>query len=133
MKIGELARATGVNAETIRFYEREGVLKQPARTASNYRVYGTDHLAHLKFIRAARDLGFSMNQVRALLDLSDDSSRSCAAVDELASAHLAEVERRIAELKALRDELARMLDACQQGEIGDCRIIEALGQGAYPT
>ncbi len=128
MRIGELARATGVSAETIRFYEREGILKRPARTASNYRDYGKNDLALLKFIRAARDLGFSMAQVRELLDLADDRSRSCVAVDELARAHLADVDRKIAELSSLRNELARLLSKCEQGSIEDCLIIEALGQ-----
>lgn len=133
MKIGGLAKLTGVKAETIRFYEREGILPPPARTQGNYRDYGNAHAERLSFIRSARDLGFSMAQVRELLALADDASRSCAAVDDLATAHLQEVERKIARLSSLRDELARMLATCRQGEIADCRIIEVLGQGRAST
>jgi len=126
MKIGELARATGTKVETVRFYEKSGLLAPPGRTAANYRAYGPDHLARLSFVRRARDLGFSLDQVRALLDLSDDRARPCCAVDEIASAQLAAVDRKIADLTALRRELASLLDQCSRGTIADCRIIDAL-------
>lgn len=126
LPIGELGRATDTKVETIRYYERIGLLPLPARTAGNYRAYASEHLNRLSFIRRSRDLGFSLDQVRALLGLSDDSSRSCEAVDAIAREHLAEVDRKIADLRALRRELASMVNQCRCGTIAECRIIEAL-------
>ncbi len=127
MKIGELAAATSTKVETVRYYEKIGLLAPPARSASNYRSYGIEHLGRLSFIRRARDLGFTLEAVRELLTLSDDSGQSCQAVDEIASSHLAEVERKIADLSALRSELGRVLGSCRHGTIADCKIIESLG------
>ena len=126
MKIGEIAAATGVHVETIRYYEREGLVPPPARTASNYRSYTEAHRQRLIFIRRARDLGFSLVQVRELLDLADESDRSCVAVDEIARKHRAQVRAKIAELTALRQELDYMIGQCRHGSISECRIIEAL-------
>jgi len=128
MKIGELATITGVKAETIRFYEREGILPAPARTQANYRDYGSDEVSRLHFVHRARNLGFPMARIRDLLDLADDETRSCAQVDALARAHLTEVERKISELEALRKELGRMLASCEQGTVNDCLIIEVLAR-----
>lgn len=126
MKIGELAAATSTKVETVRYYEKIGLLAPPARSASNYRSYGNEHLARLSFIRRARYLGFTLEAVRELLTLSDDNDQSCEAVDLLASAHLAEVERKIADLSALHHELTRVLGSCRHGTIADCKIIETL-------
>jgi len=126
LAIGDLAKTTGTKVETIRYYERIGLLPAPARTASNYRAYSRDHLARLSFIRRARDLGFSIEHVRELLGLADDRSRSCEAVDALAREHLAEVERKITDLRALRRELDGLIGQCRRGTIAECRIIEAL-------
>jgi Cu(I)-responsive transcriptional regulator len=126
LAIGDLGRQTGTKVETVRYYERIGLLSPPARTAGNYRAYTTDHLNRLSFIRRARDLGFSLEQVRTLLDLSDDRKRSCDAIDSIAKEHLAEVDRKIVDLKALRRELNRMITQCSCGTVADCRIIEAL-------
>ena len=126
LTIGELAKATGTKVETVRYYERIGLLDAPGRTAGNYRTYGTRLLNRLSFIRRSRDLGFSLEQVRALLDLSDDKARSCEAVDALAQEHLKEVDRKIADLEALRRELHVMIVGCQHGTVAECRIIEAL-------
>ncbi|WJY19681.1 helix-turn-helix domain-containing protein [Alteriqipengyuania flavescens] len=130
MRIGELARATGTKAETIRYYEREGILLAADRTDSNYRDYSTDHLAALTFVRRARELGFSMAQVRELLALSDHDEKPCLDVDLLVQQQLAEVERKIADLSALRDELGQMLRSCQADKIGECQIIGSLGRHA---
>lgn len=127
--IGSLGKATGTKAETIRYYERIGLLAKPARTEGNYRAYGRDAVNRLSFIRRARALGFSLDQVRALLALSDDRERDCAKVDLLAREHLHAVEEKIADLKALRRELAAMVDSCRGGVVADCGIIEALGPG----
>ena len=127
MRIGELARATGTKAETIRYYEKEGLLPPPARTSANYRSYGGPHRQRLSFIRRARDLGFRLDDVRELLTLADDRNRPCGAVDQIATAHLDEIDAKIADLGKMRTELARMLTTCRQGTIGTCRIIETLG------
>ncbi|WP_315786425.1 helix-turn-helix domain-containing protein [Bradyrhizobium sp. SZCCHNPS1003] len=126
LTIGDLAKRTGTKVETIRYYERIGLLPVPARTEGNYRAYDNDQLGRLSFIRRARDLGFSIEQVRDLLDLADQRDRSCEAVDVIAGQHLAEIERKIADLVALRDELADVIGRCKHGTVADCRIIEAL-------
>lgn len=128
MRIGELARATGTKAETIRYYEREGILPAADRTDSNYRDYSDDHLATLTFVRRARELGFSMAQVRELLALSDHDDKPCQDVDRLVQGQLVEIERKLADLTSLRDELGQMLRSCQADTIGDCQIIESLGR-----
>lgn len=126
MKIGALAQTIGTKAETIRYYERIGLLPEPPRTGGNYRDYGPAELARLRFIRRARDLGFTMAEVRQLLSLSDDQSQSCQAVDSIASLHLREVNRKLADLRKLKTELRNMVDDCQHGSVGECRIIEVL-------
>ena len=127
LNIGALARATGTKVETIRWYGRVGLLPAPARSAGNYRTYGEAHLGRLSFIRRARDLGFSLDQIRTLLDLAEDRERSCDAVDVIASEHLEDVDRKIADLQALRRELDSLIGQCRHGKVAECRIIEALG------
>jgi len=129
--IGELARATGMKVETIRYYERIGLLPQPARTAGNYRAYVKPHLERLSFIRRGRDLGFSLDAVRELLLLSDDRQQPCREVDQVARAHLAEVESKIADLSVLRGELRQLIEQCRHGTVAECRIIEALASRAH--
>jgi DNA-binding transcriptional MerR regulator len=126
MKIGDLARLTGTKVETIRYYELIGLLPAPARTAGNYRAYGNEHRQRLAFVRRARDLGFSLDQVRELLGLADKRDQSCDAVDQIARAHRDTVDRKIAELSALRKELHRMIVQCRRGVVADCLIIEVL-------
>lgn len=128
MRIGELAAVTGIKAETIRYYERENIISPPARAANNYRDYGTEHVSRLRFVRRARELGFPMKRVRKLLTLADDRNQSCAAVDALTRDQLDTIEEKIADLMALRTELRLSLVNCEQGTVGDCRIIEALGR-----
>ena len=131
MKIGELARAAGANSETIRYYERIGLLPQPDRTDSNYRDYGPRDADRLAFIRHARGLGFELADVRSLIELAEQPDGDCAAVDTIASKHLADVEQKIARLEKLRDELDQMVRACRGGRVGSCRIIEALGDHSH--
>ena len=126
LTIGDLSKATGVKVETIRYYEQIGLLPAPARTSGNFRAYSAKHLGRLSFIRRARDLGFTLDQVRELLSLSDQKRRSCEAVDVIARQHLADVDRKIEDLTALRDELSSLIEQCGCGTIADCRIIEAL-------
>lgn len=128
LSIGVLARLTGVNAETIRYYEREHVLPEPSRGNARYRVYAQIDVERLLFVRRARDLGFTLDEVRELISLSDEPNRSCADVDALARAHLVQVEAKIAQLHALQLELSRVIGECGGGQaIADCRILRALG------
>jgi DNA-binding transcriptional MerR regulator len=124
--IGRLAKVTATNIETIRYYERIGLLPAPGRTSGNYRAYGPDHVARLSFVRRSRDLGFSIETVRDLLGLADEKDRDCGAVDALAREHLAKVENKIADLIALGRELRDLIGQCGHGTIAECRIIEAL-------
>ena len=126
MNIGELARVADTKAETIRYYERIGLLPPPPRTAGNYRDYSDTHVSRLSFTRRARDMGFSIEQIRALLDLADQRERSCEAVDVIAREHLMDVKRKLADLAALRRELDSLIRQCRHGTIAECRIIEAL-------
>jgi Cu(I)-responsive transcriptional regulator len=126
LTIGELSKAAGVKVVTIRYYESIGLLPAPGRTQGNYRAYGPEHLRRLTFVRRSRDLGFTINEVRALLDLADQRDRDCGAVDQIAREHLAEVERKIADLKALGRELRDVIGQCRHGTVAECRIIEAL-------
>jgi Cu(I)-responsive transcriptional regulator len=126
LTIGDLAKATDTKVVTIRYYERIGLLPAPTRTAANYRAYWMDHLHRLGFIRRARDLGFSLSQIRALLGLADQRDRPCEAVDAIARQHLVDVRRKIADLTALRRELESIISQCNHGTVAECRIIEAL-------
>ena len=123
---GALGKLTGVNIETIRYYERIGLLPGAARTSSNYRVYGDTHVRRLTFIRKARDLGFPIEMVRRMLALSDQPDRPCREVDALVVEQMREVERKIADLERLWEELDRLAHQCRGGLVSDCRIIEAL-------
>jgi len=125
MSIGALGKATGVNIETIRYYERIGLLPEPDRTAAGYRQYGPDHLRRLSFIRKGRDLGFRIEAIRTLLQLAEHPEIPCQDADRLASEHLAHVERKIEELGRLRRALREMAH-CGASTVAECRIIEAL-------
>ena len=130
MKIGELSKATGTKVETIRYYERIGLLPSPPRTSGNYRSYGPDERQRLAFIRHSRDLGFTIEQIRSLLDLSDHPERDCETADQIASLHLEQVAEKIAQLATLHAELERIIGRCRGGLAADCRVIEALGNHA---
>jgi DNA-binding transcriptional MerR regulator len=124
--IGEAARRSGVKAPTIRYYEQIGLLPAPPRSEGNRRQYGDADLRRLAFIRHARELGFEIEAIRALLTLQDDPSQPCATADGIARARLAEVEQRIGSLVALKAELERMVEGCSHGHVGACRVIEVL-------
>lgn len=126
LTIGKLASATGTKVETIRYYEQIGLLPAPARSAANYRTYEGKHLRRLTFIRRARDLGFSIDQVRELMGLADRRDRSCMAVDVIANQHRDAITRKIADLTALASELDALIESCSRNTVADCRIIEAL-------
>ena len=113
---------------TIRYYEKIGLLPAPPRSEGNYRVDGSAELSRLRFIRRCRALRFSLDQVRELLALSSEAERPCAEVDRLTAVHLAEVERKIADLTALAAETSRIFASCQGREtISNCRILDAIG------
>ena len=127
MTIGALGEATGVGAETIRYYERIGLLPEPARTAAGYRIFEQEHVRRLNFIRRGRELGLSLDAVRELLSLASDRLRSCARVDRLVQEHIHDLDHKIAGLQQLRGALQRLADSCRGGgRIADCRILEAL-------
>lgn len=127
IKIGELARRTGCQAETIRYYEREGLLPEPGRSGGNYRVYGAGHLERLSFIRHCRALGMGLAEVRALLLLREDPANSCAGVDELLDAHIEQLATRIAELSALELQLRQLRKACcAVSSTSKCGILDEL-------
>ena len=124
--IGKLAKQSGVKVQTVRYYEQIGLMPPAERSAGNQRLYTDAHAARLGFIRHARELGFPLEAIRTLLDLSDSPDKSCAEADEIARARLAEVESRIARLEALKTELTRMIAQCAHGTAADCRVIEVL-------
>lgn len=133
MNIGELARTADTKVETIRYYERVGLLPAPPRTAGNYRDYSVVHAVRLTFTRRARDLGFSIEQIRELLNLAENKNQSCKAVDTIAREHLANVKQKLADLSALRRELDSLVGQCRHGTVADCRVIEALVPRASRT
>ncbi len=129
--IGEIARRSGVKVATIRYYEQIGLLPPPPRTEGNRRLYDRKDLRRLVFIRHARELGFEIDAIRSLLALQDAPGQPCAEADAIARARLAEVDRRIASLKALRAELDRMVSECACGRVSDCRVIETLSDPSH--
>ncbi len=126
LSIGTLAKRAGTKVQTIRYYEDIGLMPEPTRTAGNQRIYSEADLRRLAFIRHARELGFSLDAIRSLLELSAHPDSPCADADAVAIRHLAEVKSRIARLEALRDELERMIRNCRGGRIAECRILEVL-------
>lgn len=131
MKIGELAAATGTQVETIRYYEREGLLPMPARTEGNYRVYDPAHVQRLAFIRHCRCLDMTLDEIRVLLHFKDVPTENCGEVDELLDEHIGHVVSRIKELKALERELRALRAACSEGRsAADCGILGGLEKAA---
>ncbi|RKF14590.1 MerR family transcriptional regulator [Roseovarius spongiae] len=126
LSIGALAKRTGAKVQTIRYYEEIGLMPEPDRTEGGQRRYRDTELDRLAFIRHSRELGFSLEAIRELLDLSDSPERSCARIDAVAQRQLKEVEARIARLEALRIELRRMIGECTADRVADCRILEVL-------
>ena len=130
MNIGQAAKHSGLSAKMIRYYESIGLLRPAGRSASGYRTYGTDDLHRLGFIRRARDLGFSLEEVGRLLSLWQDRQRASADVKALASAHVQELNRKIAELSDLRDTLQSLMEHCQGNDRPDCPILSDLESGS---
>ncbi|MGY3488218.1 DNA-binding transcriptional MerR regulator [Bradyrhizobium sp. USDA 4011] len=130
LTIGQLGRATDTKIETIRYYEKIGLLPEPSRTTGNYRSYAAEHLRRLGFIRRTRELGFSIEEVRELLKLAAHGERPCEEVDQLVARHLETTERKIKALRRLRRELRDTLASCKGGRIAECRVVQALAPAA---
>lgn len=122
----ELARRTGCNIETIRYYEKIGMMPDPPRTPAGYRVYGTSHVSRLKFILRARELGFSIKETRGLLDLVDGGDQTCGEVKERTERHLADVRAKIADLRRIEKALSATAARCSGEEVPECAVIETL-------
>ena len=130
LSIGEVSRRTSVKVPTIRYYEQVGLMPSPPRTEGKQRRYSAAEVSRLNFIRHARELGFEVEAIRELLALSEKPDQSCVEADRIARRHMIEVERRIAQLTALRTELQRMVDECSHGHVGECRVIQVLADHA---
>lgn len=129
MKIGDLAKRAGVGIDTVRYYEREGLLPQAQRRSSGYRMYDEDDIQRLRFIRRAKALGFTLPEVRDLLALSSRKGDDMAAMKAAARQKLVDVDAKIAELTRIRDGLGALIDACPgQGALARCPILNAIAE-----
>jgi DNA-binding transcriptional MerR regulator len=126
LTIGELSRRSGVKVPTIRWYEQAGLVDEPGRTEGNQRRYGDADVERLAFIRHARELGFELDSIRDLIDLSGHPERPCDRADAIAAARLADVRARIARLKRLETELERMTTADMHGTAAECAVLRSL-------
>lgn len=122
----DLSRMTGCNLETIRYYENIGVMPAPPRTSKNYRAYDPSHVGRLRFVMRARELGFTLEEVRDLLALVDGGAQTCGEVQGLANAHLASVRAKIADLQRIERVLSTTVAQCTGDDVPDCPVIDAL-------
>jgi len=131
MRIGELAKLTGCQSETVRFYEQKGLLPPPVRSQANYRMYDASHAERLHFIRRCRSLGMSLNEVETLLGYQDQPERSCSGVNALVDHQLSEIDCQILELSKLRTELSHLRGRCDSARpAGQCAILRELTEHA---
>jgi len=127
LTIGKVARRAGLAIDTVRYYEREGLLEKPARSASGYRHYRPDAIARLRFIRQAKELGFSLHEIKELLSLRVAPGKSCADVKVRAEAKIADIEQRVAQLTRMRRALVKLAVACSgRGPTSECPILDAM-------
>ena len=139
LSIGKLSKESGVNIETIRYYEKIGVMPAPGRSTGGFRVYEPDHLKRLSFVRRSRLLGFSLDEIRNLLRLVDGHGHTCAEVHALMLSHLAEIRRKIRDLRRLQRAMAEMAARCSGESVPECPIVDALfdapaaGRHRYPV
>lgn len=122
----ELARRTGCNLETVRYYEKVGLLPEPPRTTGGYRSYDTTHERRLRFVLRARELGFSLNEIRALLRLADERDQPCAEVRTVAAGHLKDVQAKIVDLRRMERVLKEVVAQCAGGTTPECPLIDTL-------
>lgn len=127
MRSSELAEQAGVNVQTLRYYERRGLLPEPERLDSGYRAYGPDAVQIVKFVRRAQKLGFSLEEINSLLELSAGGPESCEAARELASAKVAELDQKLASITAMRGSLLRLIDTCAlPRDRRECPLLHAI-------
>ncbi len=127
LTIGQVANRAGVGIETVRFYEREGLLEEPARRESGYRQYEADVVARLRFIKRAKELGFSLKEIKELLALRVDPTTTCAEVRSKAQAKVADIEEKIETLQRMKKALVKLTRSCSgQGPVSECPILDAL-------
>ena len=132
LTIAKLAEASGVHLETVRYYERIGLMPKPSRTASNYRSYGPEHVERLSFIRRAREIGFSIGEIKELLVLAEPGRASCTEVQTLTAAHLGKVRAKIADLSKLEAILAGALERCLVEPAPACPVLGMLASPRIP-
>jgi MerR family mercuric resistance operon transcriptional regulator len=124
--IGHLSKQTGVNIETIRYYEKEAIIPHPARSAGGHRMYSETDVKRLFFVRRCRELGFSIREISSLLSLVEDNKYTCATIHDLTLQHAAEIRKKIGDLVKMETVLKDMAAECSQGEIPDCPIVDKL-------
>jgi len=129
----EFARRTGCNLETVRYYEKVGLLHEPPRTTAGYRSYDSTHERRLRFILRARELGFSLEEIRELLRLVDERDRPCAEAKDVAAIHLADVRAKIADLRRMERVLRDVVAQCGDGTLPECPLIETLFRELPPS
>lgn len=131
MRTSEAAARAGVKVQTLRYYERRGLLPEPPRLSSGYRTYPPEAVRLVRFVKRAQQLGFGLDDIAELLDLADGGPSSCAAVRDLASGKVAELQRRLDHLAVMRDALGRLVDTCEQPrERRECPLLEAIEEGS---
>lgn len=123
---GELSKKTGVNAETIRYYEKIGLINEPERAANGYRVYGVTHLKNLSFIKRCRELGFTLKEIAALLALVDSGNYTCEEIRDHTVTHLNDIDDKISDLRKMQRTLRQMVSECEGGKLPDCPIVDSL-------
>lgn len=127
--IGEMSRETGVNIETIRYYERIGLMPHPDRTEGGNRQFNHHHLKRLAFVKRSRELGFSIVEIRALLDMTDRSDFTCSEVHQITVSHLGTIKKKLTDLRRMEKVLKEMAAECSRGDVPDCPIIDTLFSG----
>lgn len=132
IRIGALSERTGCKIETIRFYEKAGIIQPAGRSRAGHRIYTVEHEKRLSFVRKARSLGFSLDEVRQLLRMVDETGHTCDEVRSAAEAHLRQVRERVADLRTIERVLAGMVKSCRGGDIPDCPVVEALYASSRP-
>jgi len=126
LPIGALSARSGVNIETIRYYEKIGVMPKPDRSAGGFRIYGPEHVKRLHFVRRGRELGFSLDELRGLLRLVDGHAYTCAEVHALTVGHLEDIRRKISDLRRLQRVMSEMAAQCTADQVPECPVIDAL-------
>ncbi|WP_409523903.1 Cd(II)/Pb(II)-responsive transcriptional regulator [Nitrincola sp. MINF-07-Sa-05] len=131
LKIGALAKRTDCKVETIRFYEKEGLLPEPGRTEGNFRLYGESHVERLRFIRHCRSLDMTLEEIRVLLGYRDTPERTCDAINDLVDTHIHQVDERMAELQSLKAHLLALREKCGSTRPAErCGILQGLSDGS---